>query len=191
MKTSHSRIIRFLDLSIALVGAGVVLPVILIAGLLIRAGSPGPALFRQQRVGHNEKLFVCYKLRTMKQGTPSVGTHELLPAAVTPLGRILRRLKVDELPQLWNVLRGEMSLVGPRPCLPSQAELIDERRLQGVFAVRPGVTGPAQVKSIDMSMPVRLAKEDALWSRAPNVRDYVRIILLTAVGKGQGDRVRG
>lgn len=183
--------IRFLDMVVALAAGGIVLPVILVVGLLIRAGSPGPALFRQQRVGRNETPFVCYKLRTMKQGTPLVGTHDLSPAAVTTLGRILRQLKVDELPQLWNVLRGEMSLVGPRPCLPSQAELIDERRRQDVFAVRPGVTGRAQIKNIDMSTPVRLATEDALWSQAPNVEEYVRIIFLTAVGKGQGDRVRG
>src|SRR5690606_22830348 len=110
-----------------------------------------------------EAVFVCYKLRTMAPGTPDRGTHEVSVAAVTPLGRFLRKMKLDELPQLWNVLVGEMSLVGPRPCLTSQGAVIAARRARGVYAVRPGVTGPAQVLGVDMSTPEQLAEIDASW----------------------------
>jgi lipopolysaccharide/colanic/teichoic acid biosynthesis glycosyltransferase len=126
----------------------------------------------------------------MAEGTVVAGTHEVSAAAVTALGRVLRRVKLDELPQLWNVIRGDMSLVGPRPCLPSQQRLIEERRVRGVYEVRPGITGRAQVIGLDMSRPLELAIEDARWAHAPNLKDYLRLIILTAVGKGQGDAIR-
>ncbi len=107
------------------------------------------------------KLFTCYKLRTMYSYTPSVGTHEVQLSSVTPIGRRLRRWKLDELPHLWNVLRGDMSLVGPRPCLPIQSELIEKRRQMGVLDFRPGITGLAQVAGVDMSDPERLANIDS------------------------------
>ena len=185
----RNAVIRILDVMAALGGGIVVLPVMLVIAVMIRAGSPGPALFRQPRVGRHLKPFVCLKLRTMGENTPAVGTHEVSHTAITPLGRSLRRLKLDELPQLWNVLRGDMSLVGPRPCLPSQTELVEARRVRGVYEVRPGITGPAQVKDIDMSVPLRLAEEDATWARDPSLAKYLRYIFLTVVGKGQGDRV--
>lgn len=191
MTTLNLALIRLLDLCAAIFGGIVALPVIVIAGLFVRAGSPGPALFRQERVGRHQKPFICYKLRTMAEGTRAAGTHEVSAAAVTPLGRTLRRLKLDELPQLWNVLKGEMSLVGPRPCLPVQTELVEARRVRGVYEVRPGVTGRAQVIGLDMSTPVELAEEDAIWARHPRVVDYIRLVFLTVAGRGQGDRVRG
>lgn len=183
-------LIRALDLIAAVAGGTLTLPILIVLAVLIRLDSPGAALFRQQRIGLGERLFTCYKLRTMFRGTPAAGTHEVGAVHVTPLGRWLRRLKIDELPQLWNVLRGEMSLVGPRPCLPSQTELIEARRALGVLEVRPGVTGRAQVKGIDMSTPLELAREDALWAAAPNLKDYVMFVLMTAFGKGQGDVIR-
>lgn len=186
-----SAVLRGLDLvgSIALLLASS--PLILAAGLAIRLESPGPALFRQVRVGRNEVPFMCFKLRTMAQGTVVAGTHEVSAAAVTPVGRVLRRLKIDELPQLWNVARGEMSLVGPRPCLPMQTQLIEERRRRGVYAVRPGITGRGQTGGLDMSTPVELAAEDAIWSARPNLRDYLRLILITVFSaKGRGDAIR-
>lgn len=181
--------IRSCDVIASVLGGLLALPVLLAAGIFVRLGSPGPALFRQERVGRGEAIFVCYKLRTMADGTPAAGTHEMSPASVTTLGRWLRRLKLDELPQLWNVIRGDMSLVGPRPCLPSQIQLVEERRARGVYEVRPGITGRAQVIGLDMSTPVELAIEDALWARRPNLKDYLRLVLLTAVGKGQGDAI--
>lgn len=182
--------IRALDLVAAVAGGVVTLPLVLVAAVLVKLDSPGPALFRQERVGRSETIFICYKLRTMAHGTRAAGTHEVSAASVTTLGRWLRRLKIDELPQLWNVLRGEMSLVGPRPCLPSQTRLIEERRARGVYAVRPGITGRAQVDGLDMSTPVELAVEDAIWARSPNLADYLRLVFLTIAGKGRGDAIR-
>lgn len=183
--------IRSLDLVGAVVLLLVSSPLILGAGIAIRLESTGPALFRQVRVGRGERPFVCMKLRTMAQGTVVAGTHEVSAASVTPVGRVLRRLKIDELPQLWNVARGEMSLVGPRPCLPMQTQLIEERRRRGVYEVRPGITGRGQTGGLDMSTPVELAAEDAIWSARPNLRDYVRLILITVFSaKGRGDAIR-
>lgn len=182
--------IRSCDLIAAVSGGLLTLPILLVAAVLVKMSSPGPALFRQARVGREERIFTCYKLRTMAEGTIAAGTHEVSPASVTGLGRWLRRLKLDELPQLWNVIRGDMSLVGPRPCLPSQTRLVEERRVRGVYAVRPGITGRAQVIGLDMSTPLELAIEDALWARRPNLRDYLRLVMLTAFGKGQGDAIR-
>lgn len=182
--------IRCLDIAAAGAGLLVLTPVLFILGLWIRATSPGPAIFAQVRVGRFERTFTCYKLRTMSAGTVSVATHEVCASSVTDLGKVLRKLKLDELPQLWNVLTGDMSLVGPRPCLPEQHELLTARRSHDVFAVRPGVTGPGQVNGVDMSEPEKLAALDAEWAAAPSVHAYVAFILRTLVGHGQGDRVR-
>jgi len=150
----------------------------------------GAPLFRQVRVGRHQRPFVLVKFRTMRLGTPQVGTHLADAAAVTRWGRFLRRSKLDELPQLWNVLKGEMSLVGPRPCLPNQTELIAERAARGVFAVRPGITGLAQIQGIDMSTPVLLAETDARMIASLGLADYFLYLGLTVLGKGRGDRVR-
>jgi O-antigen biosynthesis protein WbqP len=180
--------LRFFDIMLSAVGLVVAAPLFLI--LVIRGffdtGSP---LFRQERVGRHKKSFTLFKLRTMRPETAHVATHLADPAAVTPYGRFLRRTKLDELPQLWNVLKGEMSFVGPRPCLPTQEELIRARDERGVFAARPGITGLAQVEGIDMSMPELLAETDALMLAALGLRDYSRYIVLTLAGRGAGDRV--
>lgn len=181
--------IRALDVMLAAVGLVLgtpVMAVIFLAGLF-DTGSP---LFFQERVGRHRQPFRLVKFRTMRPGTPDVGTHLADPSRVTALGRFLRRTKLDELPQLWNVLRGEMSLVGPRPCLPNQTELIAARECLGVFAVRPGITGLAQIRGIDMSDPQRLAAVDAEMVRGFSVGSYLRILLATILGAGQGDRVR-
>ncbi|WP_258051989.1 sugar transferase [Mesorhizobium sp. INR15] len=154
-------------------------PVQLLAMLAIRVSSPGPAIFSQTRVGREGILFRCHKLRTMYVGTPSLPTHEAPVSAVTALGRTLRKLKVDELPQLWNVLKGEMSLVGPRPCLPSQTELIELRRELGVSAALPGITGLAQIRGVDMSNPRLCAGTDAEYLKAASIGFDLRILLGT------------
>jgi O-antigen biosynthesis protein WbqP len=170
---------RAQDLALAIPLALVACPLIVAAALWVKTSSPGPAFFAQQRVGRNEKPFNCLKLRTMYVGTKSLPTHEVGEAAVTSAGRTLRRLKIDELPQLWNVLRGEMSLVGPRPCLPSQQELIERRRERGVYSLRPGITGLAQVEGIDMSDPEKLAARDAAYLRSRTFWMDLRIIVKT------------
>ena len=183
--------IRVLDVCAAIMGLILCAPLLLAIGIAIRKTSPGPAIFAQVRVGRYEREYVCYKLRTMYAETRSVGTHEISQSAITPIGRFLRSTKIDELPQLWNVLRGDMSLVGPRPGLPVQSALIEARRRLGVFAVRPGVTGPAQVKQVDMSEPERLALLDCRFAHDPTVVGYLKYVLMTVLGRGQGDRVRG
>jgi O-antigen biosynthesis protein WbqP len=182
-------LIRFLDVVLSVVGLVVTLPVMLVLLLLGWWDTRSP-LFRQERVGRHQRPFTLVKFRTMRLDTASVATHLADASAVTPFGRFLRRAKLDELPQLWNVLKGEMSLVGPRPCLPNQEELIAERQKRGVFDVRPGVTGLAQVNGIDMSEPARLAEVDERMIRTLTLRDYFRYLLLTLTGKGSGDRVR-
>ncbi len=174
-----------------LAGTGLVLlaPVLALIAALLWWESGAP-IFRQVRVGRDGQPFVLYKFRTMRVGTPQVATHMVPATAVTPLGRWLRRTKLDELPQLLNVLKGEMSLVGPRPCLPSQVELIVERARRGVLAVRPGVTGLAQVRGVDMSVPRRLARWDAHLVRQLDAALYWRCLCATLRGHGQGDRVR-
>ena len=127
----------------------------------------------------------------MSKETLSVASHLASPAAITPFGRFLRRTKLDELPQLWNVLKGEMSLVGPRPCLFNQEELIMEREKRGVLAARPGITGLAQVNDIDMSTPTLLAETDQKMLQNLTVSAYFKYILMTVSGKGAGDRVPG
>lgn len=182
-------VLRTLDIVLASVGLVVAAPVLLVCAILIKATSEGPAIFRQARVGRDQRPFTCLKLRTMHRDTRSAASHEVACSAITPVGRRLRGTKLDELPQLWNVLRGEMSFVGPRPCLPIQTELIHARQRLGVYRVRPGITGPAQILGIDMSEPQRLAQADTRWLSDPSVRSYLKTILLTGLGGGSGDRV--
>ena len=150
----------------------------------------GSPLFWQERVGRHQKPFTLVKFRTMRTDTASVATHLADASAVTKLGRFLRRSKLDELPQLWNVLKGEMSLVGPRPCLFTQTELIDERESRGVFDARPGITGLAQINGIDMSTPRLLAETDALMLQEMSFRAYFTFIQKTVTGSGSGDRIK-
>jgi lipopolysaccharide/colanic/teichoic acid biosynthesis glycosyltransferase len=180
--------LRLLDFVFSVLGLAVASPLLVILTIagLFDTGSP---LFRQTRVGRHKKPFVLVKFRTMKPETAHVASHLADASAVTPLGRFLRRTKFDELPQLWNVLKGEMSLVGPRPCLFSQQELIDAREHLGVFAARPGITGLAQVNEIDMSTPELLAQTDARMLGSLGTRKYFGYILMTVTGKGSGDRI--
>jgi lipopolysaccharide/colanic/teichoic acid biosynthesis glycosyltransferase len=180
---------RFFDVLFSLLGLVLGSPVLLIL-MLIGLFDTGSPLFRQERVGRYQRPFTLVKFRTMKKDTASVASHLASTASITPFGRFLRRTKLDELPQLWNVLKGDMSLVGPRPGLFNQEELTAERAKRGVFDVRPGVTGLAQVSDIDMSTPQLLAETDQRMIRELNLTNYFRYIIMTATGKGAGDRVR-
>lgn len=133
---------------------------------------------------------MCLKLRTMYVETQNAASHDVPASAVTRAGAFLRRTKLDELPQLYNVLRGDLSLVGPRPCLPSQTVLVDLREAAGVLEVRPGITGLAQIRGVDMSDPARLTAVDREYVQNRSFLGDVRILLATLTGKGQGDRVR-
>jgi O-antigen biosynthesis protein WbqP len=180
---------RFLDLCFSFFGLVLFSPVLLLLWVIGWFDNRAP-LFLQERVGRHQRPFMLVKFRTMRPDTASVATHLADASAITPFGRFLRRTKLDELPQLWNVLRGEMSLVGPRPCLFNQEELIAERAARGVFDARPGITGLAQIQGIDMSTPALLAKTDAEMLSSLVLKDYFRYIFMTVLGKGAGDRVR-
>lgn len=180
--------IRFLDFVFSISGLVFIFPIfifLLVVGLF-DTGSP---LFLQERVGRSQKLFILVKFRTMSRDTASVASHLVSSSSVTSFGRFLRRTKLDELPQLWNVLKGDMSLVGPRPNLFNQKELIQARDALDVYSVRPGITGLAQIKDVDMSTPELLAKTDAEMISTMSVVNYFKYILLTVVGKGRGDTV--
>lgn len=182
--------IRTLDFVFSLLGLVFGFPVLLVLCVigLFDTGSP---VFRQERVGRYKKPFTLVKFRTMSVDTASVASHLASSSSITKFGHFLRRTKLDELPQLWNVLKGEMSLVGPRPCLFNQEELIQQRDQRGVLGARPGVTGLAQVNDIDMSTPTLLAETDAKMLENLTVAAYFKYIVMTVSGKGSGDRIPG
>ena len=175
--------IRLFDVLFAILGlilGSPVLTVIYLIGLF-DTGSP---IFCQERVGRDQKPFTLVKFRTMRPDTASVASHLADASAITPFGAFLRRTKLDEILQLWNVFKGEMSLVGPRPCLFNQTELIIERASHAVFNARPGITGLAQVNNIDMSTPRLLAETDARMLKELTVSAYFKYIFMTIGGKG-------
>lgn len=180
--------LRLLDFLFAFTGLFFLWPVLLFLTAFgyLDTGSP---VFRQVRVGKNQKPFTLVKFRTMAPDTASVATHLASASSVTKFGRFLRKTKLDELPQLINVLKGEMSLVGPRPCLFNQDVLIEERQQRGVYDVLPGITGLAQINGVDMSTPKELAELDAEMIRTLTVKKYFEYIVKTGLGKGSGDRV--
>jgi O-antigen biosynthesis protein WbqP len=183
------RQIRLFDIIFSVIGLIIFSPLLFILFLagLIDTFSP---LFRQERMGRNNKTFILYKFRSMQVNAPSVASHLASVSSLTNWGILLRKSKLDELPQLWNVLLGDMSLVGPRPNLLNQIELIQERGTRGVYSVRPGITGLAQINKIDMSTPKLLAETDAKMIQGLNTFGYFKYIFLTVFGKGFGDRIK-
>lgn len=181
--------IRIFDVTLAFFGLVFGAPLLLLIYVLglFDTGTP---LFCQVRVGRNKKPFLLFKFRTMQLGTVSAASHLVDGASITKLGRILRRTKLDELPQLFNVLMGDMSFVGPRPCLFNQKKLINERDRLNVFRVRPGITGASQLAKIDMSTPLLLANVDSKMLDELSIRKYFSLIFLTAIGRGSGDSVK-
>ncbi|MGI9896046.1 sugar transferase [Vibrio natriegens] len=181
--------IRIIDFLAAFFGLLFLWPVLL-AVTIIGLFDTGSPIFVQERVGRNKKPFKLIKFRTMSVDTKSVASHLASNASITKLGLFLRKTKIDELPQLINVLKGEMSLVGPRPNLFNQEELISERDALGVYHVLPGITGLAQVQNIDMSTPTLLAQTDKKMIDTLTVKGYFKYILMTATGRGAGDAVK-
>lgn len=180
---------RILDIFFSSLGLIILSPIIILL-LIIGFFDTGSPLFRQKRVGVNLKPFNLLKFRSMELNTEAVATHLVNLSAITKWGTFLRKSKLDELPQLFNVLIGEMSFVGPRPNLFNQLELIEERGKRGVYTIRPGITGLAQINKIDMSTPKLLAETDEIMISQLNIFYYFKYIFLTVFGRGFGDRVR-
>ncbi|EGR0668451.1 sugar transferase [Vibrio vulnificus] len=181
--------IRLIDFLAAFFGLLFLWPILVVVTVigLFDTGSP---IFVQERVGRNRKPFKLIKFRTMSVDTQSVASHLASSSSITKLGAFLRKTKIDELPQLINVLKGEMSLVGPRPNLFNQEELIKERDALGVYNVLPGITGLAQVQNIDMSTPQLLAKTDREMIDTLTIKNYFKYIIMTVTGSGSGDAVK-
>lgn len=181
--------IRVCDIIFSFIGLLFFFPILTITFLSLMFETRSP-LFVQKRLGKNKKIFFIIKFRTMPENTVSVASHLLSNASVTKFGRLLRTTKIDELPQLWNVLKGDMSLVGPRPGLPNQVELTEQRDKYKVFSVKPGITGLAQLSNIDMSTPNLLAKTDLKMIKKFSIKKYLQYIILTIIGKGIGDQIK-
>jgi lipopolysaccharide/colanic/teichoic acid biosynthesis glycosyltransferase len=172
--------IRLFDFFLSLFSILVLSPLLVLLWIigLLNNGSP---LFMQTRVGRYKKPFILIKFRTMPLSTKSVATHLVKNLNLNYFYRFLRKTRLDEIPQLWNVLTGEMSLVGPRPCLFNQKRLVIDRQKRGIFKVRPGITGLAQVLDINMSTPTLLAKTDLKMVKKMNVFYYFYYILKTVL----------
>jgi len=170
--------IRVFDFLLSLIGLIILLPLLILIFFigLFDSGSP---LFIQSRVGYNLKSFSLIKFRTMPLGIRSAGTHLIKNIKFSLFGYFLRRTKLDEIPQLLNVLLGDMSLVGPRPCLFNQRKLISERKKRGVFKVRPGITGLAPINGIDMKTPTLVAKTDQKMIKNMSLYNYFYYIFKT------------
>ena len=174
---------RLLDILLSLAALIALLPLLIVLGVLVKLDSPGPALFKQERVGRNEKRFYIYKLRSMNTSAPrDVATSELQNAEthITRVGRVLRKTSLDELPQLFNVLKGEMSLIGPRPLVPNEKDIHELRRQTGAYRVRPGITGWAQVNGFrgDTSIQGRI-EHDIYYIENWTLGFDIKIILMT------------
>jgi O-antigen biosynthesis protein WbqP len=182
---------RFFDLSLALIAVFVLLVPIGLMGFLVRLTSPGPALFWSERVGLNNKLFKMPKFRTMHLGTPIVATHALLnpKAYFTPIGSFLRKSSLDELPQLWCILLGEMSFVGPRPALFNQKELIELRTQNGVHTLLPGLTGWAQVNGRDDLTIIQKVNLDIIYLQSKGLWFDIKILCRTFIKVVERDGV--
>ena len=168
---SNSYIItkRALDVLVSTMALLILAPVMFVVAIIVRISSRGPVLYWSNRVGRGGKVFWMPKFRTMKVGTPAVATHLMVDAssALTPVGGILRRTSLDELPQLWSVLTGEMSLVGPRPALFNQEDLIALREAAGVNDLAPGITGWAQINGRDeLTIKNKVALDQDYMARA-------------------------
>ena len=170
--------IRCLDIFFSFMGLFIFFPILILL-FIVGKFENGSPIFKQKRVGYKKKFFTLIKFRSMKIETKQFATHLVKDSKITKFGFFLRKTKLDEIPQLWNVLSGDMSLVGPRPCLFNQRRLISERKKRGVFKVRPGITGLAQISGINMKTPTLLAKTDQKMIKSMSLYNYFYYIFIT------------
>lgn len=183
---------RILDLIFSIILIVVLSPLLLLLSLIIKLTSKGPVIFKQKRIGLHRREFNIYKFRTMYTNAPKdVATHLLEDPSrhITPIGKLLRRTSLDELPQLFNILKGDMSFVGPRPALYNQEDLVSLREQYGVHRVRPGITGWAQVNGRDeLPIPVKV-EFDRYYVEHKSVGLDIKILFLTVAGVVSGKGV--
>lgn len=170
--------IRLFDFIFSLIGLIFLLPLLIFIFILLLLDNGSP-IFLQRRIGQKLKSFVLIKFRTMPINTRSAGTHLVKNIELSIVGRFLRKTKIDEIPQLLNVFLGNMSLVGPRPCLLNQKKLIKERKKRGVFKVKPGITGLSQISGINMKTPTLVAKTDQKMIKEISLIKYFYYIFKT------------
>lgn len=186
-KGNNALVIRVLDLLLSLAGVVLFLPIILITMLLVILIDGHSPLFIQERLGKNKKPFKIFKIRTMVPETPDTPSHKANPSQITKLGLILRKYKLDELPQLINVIKGDMSIIGPRPSIDKENKAITLREKRGIYNFKPGITGLATVKKIDLSKPRYAVRLDEMTMKNLNPCFYLLLIALTLIGKGFHD----
>ncbi len=174
---------RVFDFIISLFALIILSPLFLLISLTILIGDGKPVLFRQKRVGKNNELFTIYKFRTMKRGTENVASGKLenANAKITKFGRILRATSIDELPQLFNILNGTMSLVGPRPLIPEETEIRELREKYNVYTIRPGITGWAQVNGRDNISLEQKALLDKEYVEKQSLGFDIKILIMTVL----------
>jgi O-antigen biosynthesis protein WbqP len=170
---------RFFDVFIAITAAIALAPLMVVTGILIAIFDPGPIFFRQSRVGSNGRVFNFYKFRSMPTNTEDIPSDRIGKVELTWVGTLIRRTNIDELPQLFNILIGDMSVVGPRPSLPTQYELIEYRKKNGALVCRPGLTGLAQISSFDGMKVFEKANLDGKYALSISLYNDIRIILRT------------
>ena len=182
-------LIRFFDISLSVLGLVALTPLAFIIYVTLLAKLKKP-FFTQKRMGQFKEPFTIIKFRTMHSETPSLPTHKINKKHTTKFGLFLRKYKLDEIPQLINVLLGDMSLVGPRPNLFNQKDLIKERDKRKVYYFLPGITGLSQINNIDMSTPKLLSITDEKMLKSMNLKNYFYYIFITLTGKGRGDAIK-
>lgn len=180
---------RFFDILLSLIGIILTFPFLIFISIIgfFDTGSP---IFAQERVGKKMQPFTLLKFRTMTLDTKSIASHLAPSKNITKFGKLLRKTKLDELPQLLNVLIGDMSFVGPRPNLYNQNELIKYRKSLNIYSVKPGITGLAQINKIDMSQPKKLAEADYIMIKELSLIKYFKYIIRTLTGSGRGDVIK-
>ena len=162
-------------------GLLIIAPIICIVSIAVMLEDGYPFFFKQKRIGLDQKTFTIYKVRTLKKNAPQVGTHDLSDDFQLKTGKIIRKFKLDEFPQLINVLKGDINLIGPRPGLISQTELEDARLLHGIHNIKPGITGLSQILGYDMSNPQLLAQIDLLYIKNKSFKIDMIILIATFI----------
>ena len=176
---SYLLIKRMGDVALAILLILIFFPLYLLLALVICLQDGEPAIFKQRRVGRNGQEFIFYKFRSMPVSTPNVESRETQKIQITPFGKFIRRTNLDELPQIYNVLRGDMSFIGPRPPICCQKELVEMRRANGALALQPGMTGWAQVNAYDGMSPEQKAAFDAEYASRFSIRIDLLILVKT------------